>query len=83
VKKYLNVTYNLGLKNPMCYIIIKLTTIKRFQCSTFHNEKGIEKMGTIVCQACDSTIDHFEDEKVTVLYSRCNCCDDHHSEEER
>lgn len=27
----------------MCYIIIKLTTIKRFQCSTFHNEKGIEK----------------------------------------
>ncbi|RBP95073.1 SR1 protein [Cytobacillus firmus] len=33
-------------------------------------------MGTIVCQACNSTIDHFEDEKVTVLYSKkCNCCD--------
>lgn len=27
-------------------------------------------MGTIVCQACNSTIDHFEDEKVTVLYSK-------------
>ncbi|MDF2859659.1 MAG: hypothetical protein K0Q87_5510, partial [Neobacillus sp.] len=26
-------------------------------------------MGTLVCQTCDSTIDHFEDEKVTVLYS--------------
>jgi hypothetical protein len=47
-----------------------------------HNEKGIEQMGTIVCQACDSTIDHFEDEKVTVLYSRCNCCDGNHSDEE-
>ncbi|MGG5253100.1 GapA-binding peptide SR1P [Neobacillus sp. SM06] len=30
-------------------------------------------MGTIVCQACNSTIDHFEDEKVTVLYSKCSC----------
>jgi hypothetical protein len=35
-------------------------------------------MGTIVCQTCDATIDHFEDEKVTVLYSKCNCC---HEEE--
>ena len=68
----------------MCYIIIKLTTIKRFQCNEhFIMKRGLKKMGTIVCQACDSTIDHFEDEKVTVLYSRCNCCDDHHSEEER
>ncbi|WP_082195592.1 GapA-binding peptide SR1P [Neobacillus vireti] len=39
-------------------------------------------MGTLVCQTCNSTIDHFEDEKVTVLYSKCNCCDDHHSAEE-
>lgn len=30
-------------------------------------------MGTIVCQTCDLTIDHFEDEKVTVLYAKCNC----------
>ncbi|WP_059169993.1 GapA-binding peptide SR1P [Bacillus sp. FJAT-27445] len=30
-------------------------------------------MGTIVCQNCNSTIDHFEDEKVTVLYSKCTC----------
>ncbi|MBU8877660.1 GapA-binding peptide SR1P [Bacillus sp. FJAT-29790] len=37
-------------------------------------------MGTIVCQACNSTIDHFEDEKVTVLYSKskCKCCDGEH-----
>lgn len=40
-------------------------------------------MGTIVCQACNSTIDHFEDEKVTVLYSKCDdgCCNGHHDEE--
>lgn len=31
-------------------------------------------MGTIVCQSCESTIDHFEDEKVTVLYAKCDCC---------
>ncbi|MCQ6275114.1 GapA-binding peptide SR1P [Bacillus sp. V3B] len=32
-------------------------------------------MGTIVCQECNATLDHFEDEKVTVLYSsNCNCC---------
>ncbi len=30
-------------------------------------------MGTIVCQQCESTIDHFEDEKVTTLYAKC--CD--------
>ncbi|MBS4189063.1 GapA-binding peptide SR1P [Bacillus sp. FJAT-49705] len=37
-------------------------------------------MGTIVCQACNSTIDYFEDEKVTVLYSKCECtsCDGEH-----
>ena len=28
-------------------------------------------MGTIVCQVCESTIAHFEDEKVTVLYGKC------------
>jgi hypothetical protein len=32
-------------------------------------------MGTIVCQTCNETIAHFEDEKVTVLYGQCctNC----------
>ncbi|MDQ0214800.1 hypothetical protein J2S13_001197 [Oikeobacillus pervagus] len=30
-------------------------------------------MGTIVCQSCLETIDYFEDEKVTVLYSHCGC----------
>ncbi|WP_210366404.1 GapA-binding peptide SR1P [Bacillus sp. REN3] len=39
-------------------------------------------MGTIVCQTCNSTIDHFEDEKVSVLYSKvCDCCCDDHAEE--
>ncbi len=32
-------------------------------------------MGTIVCQTCESTIDHFEDEKVTVLYGKCCECE--------
>ncbi|WP_433749341.1 GapA-binding peptide SR1P [Falsibacillus pallidus] len=35
-------------------------------------------MGTIVCQNCNNTIDHFEDEKVTVLYSK-KCCHCDHS----
>ncbi|MDQ0272434.1 GapA-binding peptide SR1P [Cytobacillus purgationiresistens] len=30
-------------------------------------------MGTIVCQTCNSTIDYFEDEKVSVLYAKCGC----------
>jgi hypothetical protein len=31
-------------------------------------------MGTIVCQSCLNTIDHFEDEKVSVLFSNeCDC----------
>ncbi|WP_066367758.1 GapA-binding peptide SR1P [Neobacillus fumarioli] len=34
-------------------------------------------MGTLVCQNCNSTIDHFEDEKVTVLYAKCDDCCDH------
>lgn len=40
-------------------------------------------MGTLVCQACNSTIDHFEDEKVTVLYSKCGCCEHEHLDEEK
>ncbi|WP_299094633.1 GapA-binding peptide SR1P [uncultured Metabacillus sp.] len=31
-------------------------------------------MGTLVCEICNVTIDHFEDEKVTVLYTKCECC---------
>jgi hypothetical protein len=31
-------------------------------------------MGTLICENCNATIDHFEDEKVTVLYSKCDCC---------
>lgn len=29
-------------------------------------------MGTIICKACNSTIEHFENEKVSVLYSKCD-----------
>ncbi|WP_227935206.1 GapA-binding peptide SR1P [Alkalihalobacillus deserti] len=32
-------------------------------------------MGTIVCQDCSKTVDYFNDEKVTVLYSKCDCCE--------
>ncbi|WAA11279.1 GapA-binding peptide SR1P [Fervidibacillus albus] len=31
-------------------------------------------MGTLVCQVCQSTIDYFENEKVTVLYGTCSHC---------
>ena len=35
------------------------------------------KLGTIVCQVCDNTIEHFDNEKVTTLYSTCDdCCED-------
>ncbi len=58
----------------MCYIIIKLQSIKRFQIVLIHSKRGME-MGTIVCQTCNGTIDHFEDEKVSVLYGKCTSCD--------
>ncbi|MCE7791709.1 GapA-binding peptide SR1P [Salipaludibacillus sp. CUR1] len=28
-------------------------------------------MGTIICQDCESVIDHFDCEKVSVLYGKC------------
>ncbi|KXY17947.1 GapA-binding peptide SR1P [Bacillus sp. FSL K6-0067] len=37
-------------------------------------------MGTIVCQDCEGTIAHFEDEKVTVLYGKCRSCGCDHTE---
>lgn len=30
-------------------------------------------MGTIICQTCNSIIEHFDGEKVTVLYAKCGC----------
>lgn len=39
-------------------------------------------MGIIVCQQCDCTIEHFEDEKVSTLYAKCDGCHDHHEHEE-
>ncbi|WP_230129307.1 GapA-binding peptide SR1P [Bacillus sp. CECT 9360] len=38
-------------------------------------------MGTIVCQQCNVTMDHYEDEKVNVLYSNCGCGSEDHTEE--
>lgn len=31
-------------------------------------------MGTIVCKCCDEVIEHYENEKVSVLYSLCPDC---------
>jgi hypothetical protein len=31
-------------------------------------------MGVIICQSCEKTIEHFEEEKVTTLYATCNNC---------
>lgn len=31
-------------------------------------------MGQIVCSVCDTTVDYFEDEKITVLYGQCSSC---------
>ncbi|MCU9612252.1 GapA-binding peptide SR1P [Caldibacillus lycopersici] len=33
-------------------------------------------MGQIVCQSCNSTIEHFENEKVSILYGQCPHCKD-------
>lgn len=30
-------------------------------------------MGTIVCQSCNETIEHFEDVKVRTLYAKSGC----------
>lgn len=41
-------------------------------------------MGTIICQNCGSTLGHYEDEKVTVLYAtshKCKSCDPSTEEE--
>ncbi|WP_091657683.1 GapA-binding peptide SR1P [Alteribacillus iranensis] len=33
-------------------------------------------MGTIVCQDCNRTIEHYDDHKVTILYaSTCESCE--------
>jgi len=35
----------------------------------------MERMGVIICQTCETTIEHFEEEKVTTLYSKkCPHC---------
>ncbi|WP_246944099.1 GapA-binding peptide SR1P [Bacillus pinisoli] len=31
-------------------------------------------MGVIICQTCEKTIEHFEEEKVTTLYAKCHTC---------
>ncbi|WP_247747305.1 GapA-binding peptide SR1P [Alkalihalobacillus sp. BA299] len=32
-------------------------------------------VGIIVCQTCNTTIEHFEGEKVTTLYAKCSGCE--------
>lgn len=50
---------------------------------SLNHNKGVMEMGTIVCQTCNSTIGHFEDEKVTTLYGKCTeCCNDEVDENE-
>ena len=39
-------------------------------------------MGTIICQNCDSTLGHFEDEKVNVLYAASHKCKHCHPKNE-
>ncbi|MCI2256913.1 GapA-binding peptide SR1P [Domibacillus sp. PGB-M46] len=38
-------------------------------------------MGTIVCQTCLETMEHFEEEKVTLLYADCGCGHENGSKE--
>jgi hypothetical protein len=52
---------------------------KKYKAFTFKHLKGDWKMGTIICQTCDATIEHFEDEKVSVHYSNCDHCNNNHS----
>lgn len=35
----------------------------------------MEIVGIIVCQTCNTTIEHFEGEKVTTLYAKCSGCE--------
>jgi hypothetical protein len=61
----------------MCYIIIHLKRL-HYVNDAYNIGEGVVKMGTIVCQTCNSTIEHFEDEKVSVLYTHnhnCQSCD--------
>ncbi|WP_081791921.1 GapA-binding peptide SR1P [Caldalkalibacillus mannanilyticus] len=39
-------------------------------------------MGILVCQTCERAIDHFEDEKVSRLYTVCPNCHQCKSEKE-
>lgn len=72
-------TIRLDILIVLYYYVIKI--LKRFQKYKLIT-RGDLIMGTIVCQTCNTTIDHFEDEKVTVLYSKGNCtCDQNHPEE--
>ncbi len=65
----LNVTYYFSIDriNVTYYYNIK----KNKTLSKIFETKGELHMGTIVCQTCNCTIEHFEDEKVTRLYSKC------------
>lgn len=61
-----NILYNYKMYNTLDYYVTLI-------------ERGIT-MGQIVCSVCNSTVDYFEDEKVTVLYGQCSSsdCEHHH-----
>ncbi|MDT3763471.1 GapA-binding peptide SR1P [Priestia filamentosa] len=31
-------------------------------------------MGILICQECNSIVDHVEDKKVSVFFTTCKCC---------
>jgi hypothetical protein len=73
----------------MCYTVcVDITNVTYYYIikdnndSVFTTTKGMRKMGIIVCQSCEKTIEHFEEEKVTTLYAKCNTCTCHGAKEE-
>lgn len=42
--------------------------------TAYMEKKRGMKMGTLVCKDCNETISYFDNEKVTVLYGKCEQC---------
>jgi uncharacterized CHY-type Zn-finger protein len=54
-------------------MLYMLHTIRYKVIQYFFGEE-FEIMGTIVCGQCQETIEHYENEKVVVLYGTCPTC---------
>jgi succinate dehydrogenase flavin-adding protein (antitoxin of CptAB toxin-antitoxin module) len=37
----------------------------------YESRRGLRNMGTIICQSCESIIEHFESNQVKTLYGMC------------